>query len=198
MSLMKKESEKPSSNEQGNRSQGHTNEDAVEMLKADHEKVKNLFTRFESGSQGDQEALAQQIFQELEIHSTLEEEIFYPAVREQVEPEDLGTIEGDEEEDDDDEGEEVESSEEMGEGVIAIAYEEHKAVRELIQELKQIGHKSDRFKEKFAELKEDVLDHVSEEEDVIFPAALLKLDVVGLAAQMQKRKMDLMSAAAGR
>jgi hemerythrin superfamily protein len=192
---MKKESERTSRDETRN-TQGQANGNAVDMLKADHDKVKGLFAQFETGSDAEQEKVAQQIFQELEIHATLEEEIFYPAVRDQIDPEDLATIEEDDE--DDDEGEDVESSAELGEGVIAVAYEEHKAVRELIGELKQMGSKSDQFKETFEELKEDVLDHVSEEEDVIFPAALLKLDVAGLGAQMQKRKTDLMSASANR
>lgn len=193
---MKKESERTSQDKTRN-TQGQANGNAVDMLKADHEKVKGLFEQFETSSEAEQEGLAQQIFQELEIHATLEEEIFYPAVRDQVDPEDLAAIEEDDEEDDE-ESEDVESNEEMGEGVIAVAYEEHKAVKELIQELKQMGSKSDQFKEKFEELKEDVLDHVSEEEDVIFPAALLKLDVAGIGAQMQKRKMDLMPASANR
>ncbi|HJU06441.1 MAG TPA: hemerythrin domain-containing protein [Nitrospiraceae bacterium] len=195
---MRKESEKASGKERGNKPEGQANANAVDMLKADHDKVKDLFAQCERSSEGEQEGLAQQIFQELEVHAALEEEIFYPAVRDQIDPEDLVAIEDDEEDEDSDEGEDVESNEELGEGVIAVAYEEHKAVKELIRELRQMGSKGEQFKEKFAELKEDVLDHVSEEEDVIFPAALLKLDVAGLGAQMQKRKMDLMSAAANR
>ena len=58
--------------------------------------------------------------------------------------------------------------------------------------------KSDQFKERFAELKEDVLNHVSEEEEVIFPAAQLKLNLQELGAQMQKKKIEHVSAMADR
>ena len=176
-----------------------SNGNAVELLKADHEKVKKLFTQLESGAASDQKNLAEQIFNELDVHATLEEEIFYPAVRDQVDPEDLvGMEEGDEDEDEevDEDAEGAESSEELGEGVIAVAYEEHKAARELIRQLRGMDPASEPFKELLAELKEDVLDHASEEEDVVFPAALLKLDVEGLGAQMRKRKSELTSTTA--
>ncbi len=55
---------------------------------------------------------------------------------------------------------------------------------------------SDQYKERFAELKESVLDHVSEEEELIFPAARLKLDVNALGSEMQQRRIALASSMA--
>src|SRR5438105_3810061 len=55
---------------------------AADMLRSDHEKVKELFNRFEKTmDQALKDSLAGDIVTELEIHAALEEEIFYPAVR---------------------------------------------------------------------------------------------------------------------
>ena len=55
--------------------------DAIQMLKEDHRKVEALFDRFLEGEEGKKSQTAEQIFHELETHSTLEEELFYPAVQ---------------------------------------------------------------------------------------------------------------------
>ena len=59
---------------------------ATDMLRADHERVKGLFHDYDTADDENVDAktaIAQKVFMELEIHSTIEEEIFYPAVREQ-------------------------------------------------------------------------------------------------------------------
>ena len=58
--------------------------DAVQMLKADHKQVKQLFERFRSTSDDERAQVAGQLFTELEIHTKLEEELFYPAIREKL------------------------------------------------------------------------------------------------------------------
>src|SRR3712207_7709544 len=59
--------------------------DAVKLLKDDHEKVKGLFRQFEKArGEAKKKQLADEIMMELEVHSKIEEEIFYPAVREKV------------------------------------------------------------------------------------------------------------------
>jgi hemerythrin superfamily protein len=62
--------------------------DAIAMLKADHRKVEELFSEFEN-AKGRKQAIADQICNELKIHSMLEEEIFYPAFQGKIEQEDL-------------------------------------------------------------------------------------------------------------
>jgi hemerythrin superfamily protein len=60
-------------------------EDAIEMLRADHQKVRELFQDYEQTQ--DQKAkrkIAQQVFVELETHAQLEENIFYPAFRQEA------------------------------------------------------------------------------------------------------------------
>ncbi|MEA3140627.1 MAG: hypothetical protein QOK23_2796, partial [Gammaproteobacteria bacterium] len=68
-------------------------QDAIAMLLADHKNVKKLFSDFdklkEKGSDEAKAALVEQICNELKIHTELEEEIFYPAVRKAIEDEDL-------------------------------------------------------------------------------------------------------------
>ena len=57
--------------------------DAIAMLKADHQRVKDLFAQYEATSNPDtKRTLAEQVFVELETHAQLEENIFYPAVNE--------------------------------------------------------------------------------------------------------------------
>ena len=65
---------------------------AIEMLKEDHEKVKKAFKEFEKLDREDTEAaqqLVQTVCEDLKVHTTLEEEIFYPAAREALEDEDI-------------------------------------------------------------------------------------------------------------
>jgi hemerythrin superfamily protein len=161
--------------------------DAIDMLKKDHGKVTQLFKQFESAQGGDKQSIVSQIFHELEVHTVLEEELFYPAVRDQIDPKELAAEEG-----------EDEGDEEAGDDLIAISYEEHQAVKDLIQELKKMDPQSDQFKERFEELRDDVTDHVSEEEEVIFPLAQLKLNVEELGSLMQKRKQEFLASAARR
>src|SRR4051812_29421171 len=53
----------------------------VEMLKADHAKVKQLFAQFEAAEGQAKEDIFKEIFKELQVHTKIEEEIFYPAVK---------------------------------------------------------------------------------------------------------------------
>src|ERR1700730_1587347 len=60
--------------------------DAIALLKADHRKVEDLFAKFEAAGAADKKRLlAQQICTELTVHTTIEEEIFYPACRGRIE-----------------------------------------------------------------------------------------------------------------
>ena len=178
--------------------------DALQMLKQDHDKVSELFVQFSEGDAGNKRQLAHQIFKELEIHSTLEEELFYPALQNQGDPDELAALEhGDEEIDgeavlaeDDDDDEEDEDAGELDDDVIASAYEDHQAVKELIHRLKGLDSSSSDFQQGMMELREMVTDHAAEEEDVLFTEARLKLDTNTLGVQMQECKQELMSTTA--
>jgi hemerythrin superfamily protein len=120
----------------------------IEMLKADHDHVKELFREFsELGDRAhkSKQRLAEQIFQELEVHSRLEEEIFYPAVRE--------------------------AAEEETREVVAEGIEEHHVVDVLIEEIRGLSPEDEAFDAKMKVLSENVEHHIEEEEGEMFPGA---------------------------
>jgi len=88
---------------------------AIEMLREDHRKVKDLFEHFEGTDSGDRKEIVDTTLRELEVHTSIEEEIFYPAAR-------LALQELDGEESDD---------------TIDEAWEEHHVVKLLSAELKK-------------------------------------------------------------
>jgi len=183
--------------------------DALEILKGAHETVAKLFRQHESAAPEEQASLAKQIFNELELHTVIEEELFYPALREDGDLKELAELDGDDsqaidtesvsdedEEEDEDEDLLDQDTEEEGENIITLAYEDHKAVKALIEELKDLDATSDQYQSRFLELKEAVTDHVTEEEEVLFPEARLKVDIKKLGAEIVKRRSDLASSMA--
>jgi Hemerythrin HHE cation binding domain len=143
-----------------------TNEenDAIAMLKRDHDKVKALFDQFEKAERkAEKQKIVKQALEELRIHSTLEEEIFYPAVREQLKN-----------------------------GIMIEADEEHHVAKVLIAELDTIESDNDHFDAKFTVLAESVRHHIKEEEDEMLPKARdLKIDFQALGEKMERRKAEL-------
>ncbi len=141
---------------------------ALEMLKEDHDKVKKAFKEFEKMDREDTEAmqeLVQTVCEELKVHTTLEEEIFYPAVREAIEDEDV-----------------------MNEAQV-----EHETAKMLIEQLENMGPDDPNFHATFTVLGEYVNHHVQEEEGEIFPQAKkTDLDFEDLAQRMKARKEELM------
>jgi iron-sulfur cluster repair protein YtfE (RIC family) len=136
--------------------------DALSLLKSDHEDVKKLFKELEA--EEDQEAIFNQIKGALEVHAAIEEEIFYPAVKKA-------------------------RSEEVKEEV-REAYEEHKQVKALLAAIAEISPDDESYWAKLKLLKEDVEHHVKEEEGEMFPDArkYLRDKLEDLGAQMQARK----------
>ena len=186
-------------------------QDAVQLLKADHKQVRKLFEQFHGASDDDKGSIASRLFTELDIHSKLEEELFYPAVQSKLEslghetqgngldvtddgeidPESESTfdeIDGAELEELDDEEEEEAESE-----IITAAYDSHSMVKDLIQQLRTLDPKSSDYRDLFTELEDAVIEHVTEEEDAILPLAAAQLDVQTLGMTMQRRKDDLTS-----
>lgn len=188
----------------GKRAKQSLSTDAVQMLEQDHRAVEKLFTQFSSEDQARKEEIAQQIFQELDVHATVEEEVFYPALRSQADLGELGQLEqGDSEidganpveddfDEDEDEDDDDETNEEIGEDVVASAYEDHQAVKELIGRLRSLSPESPDFQSGMMELKELVTDHVAEEEEVLFAEAKLKIDTKALGSQIEERKQELL------
>jgi len=167
---------------------------AVAMLKKDHQKVAQLFEQLERSAEADRRSIVTQIFNELEVHTTLEEEIFYPAVHDGVDMDSL--LEEEDIDESDTEDEETIEDDDERDDMIAVSIEEHQEMRDFIKRLRDMDPACDEAKEGLAELKEAVQDHVAEEEELIFPAAELKLDLESLGIQIEQRLITLVSSAA--
>src|SRR5881227_3505381 len=119
---------------------------ATDLLKKQHKSVKALFKKVDKTEDGRQRRqLMDQIANELKIHTKIEEEIFYPAVRE------IGT----------------EKAEEM----IDEAFEEHHVVDLVLAELPTVDPEDERFAAKMTVLSELVEHHADEEEKEMFKTA---------------------------
>ncbi|MBS0168987.1 MAG: hemerythrin domain-containing protein [Nitrospira sp.] len=182
--------------------------DALQLLKQDHQAVLYLLDACIAAPSEGRAALAQQIFRELEIHTALEEELFYPALEREisasasgeaghhalngttlfVDGDDLdGNAEGEDALDPDD------VPDEEGEDIVATAYEDHRAVTHMIQRLNTMDPVGEEFQGMMAELQHMVRYHIEEEEEVIFPEARLTLDLLLLGQQMLERKQELLA-----
>jgi len=123
---------------------------ATDLLKKQHKSVKTLFRKVDQTEDGRQRRrLMDQIAHELKIHTKIEEEIFYPAVRE------VGTSKAGE--------------------MVDEAYEEHHVVDLVLAELPQVDPEDERFAAKMTVLSELVEHHADEEEDEMFPMCEKKL-----------------------
>jgi len=142
--------------------------DAIALLKADHRKVEQLFAAFESAKgDGRKEKLAREICTELKIHTMLEEEIYYPALR--------GKIEDD---------------------LLDEAYVEHDSAKVLINDIEAGGPDDDFYEAKVKVLSEEIEHHVKEEEqpaDGMFAQSRkTDVDLVAMRDSMLARKEELL------
>jgi hemerythrin superfamily protein len=145
--------------------------DATELLKRDHQEVTKLFQRFQGArDERTRKSTAEKVCAELLAHTTVEEEIFYPAVREAGDPE-------------------------LGQKVDeAIA--EHRRVKEQIQAL-QSGQMGAEIESAMTTMQQDVEHHVSEEEGQMFPRVVELFDEqerAALGQRLQERKHALVGA----
>lgn len=145
--------------------------DALTLLTADHNRVRGLFTRFTSAKEAEDTAsmgeLAAVIAQELEVHTTIEEEIFYPWAR------DL--------------------SDEIAE-VIDEGIEEHHVVKVLLGEVAELTPEDDEWVAKMTVIIENVEHHAGEEESEMFPqirSASGADDRDAVAVRLEARKAEL-------
>ena len=142
-------------------------EDAITILKSDHDKVKALFDQFENTDNlREKKKLAAHAIMELKIHAEIEENIFYRAVRKELDDKDI-----------------------MDE-----ADEEHHVAKLLIGELDQMNGSEDHWEAKVTVLAENIRHHIREEEGKMMPKARrqdIDFDALGrrlLAAKQQLKK----------
>jgi hemerythrin-like domain-containing protein len=143
-------------------------EDAIEMLKADHEKVLDLFKQYTAASdEHTKRGIAEEVFFELDTHAQLEEQLFYPAFEEEADAE--------------------------GEELVEEARKEHQAVKDLMEELRSLAAQDTPFDTKFRELRQKVEHHIEEEETEMFPLAEAELEdeMNELTEEMQELKREL-------
>jgi hemerythrin superfamily protein len=170
--------------------------DALQMLKADHRQVEELFNQFMNGNSAENQLIAQQIFRELKIHSILEEELFYPMLRGNSDSMDVETDDINNENVLDADEMDDAGSEDLSENSIASSYDDHRMMGDQITQLLQMNASDPEFRQGMVELQEIVIAHVSMEEEELFPYALTTLDIKALGRQMQERKADILSAVA--
>jgi hemerythrin superfamily protein len=142
--------------------------DATRLLEQDHREVEELFDQFEraTGDTTRKGEVANQIVRELSIHAAIEEEVFYPAVRDAV-PD--------------------------GEGLVEHSLEEHQEVKELLAELEKMDPGDPGFHQKMQKVISDVKEHVGEEEGEMFPKfreviSATKLEEIGSKLEKAKAK----------
>ena len=145
--------------------------DATHLLAEDHRKVEDLFEQFEKASgDGRKEKIARQICLELKVHTMIEEEIFYPALRGKISDDDLDE-----------------------------AYVEHDGAKMLINDIEAGSGGDDFYEAKVKVLQEQIEHHVKEEErqsgNLFSQARKADVDLEGLGEQMASRKQELMQQA---
>ena len=144
--------------------------DAMSLLKDDHRKVKKLLAELESTTERGvktREELFTKVKQELVVHEAIEEEIFYPALKEHPKTKEIALE----------------------------AYEEHHVVDTVMAEIEGVAYDDEKWGAKFTVMKENLEHHIQEEEGEMFKQARQVFDqdeLAQLGESMKARKEDLM------
>jgi len=146
----------------------------TDMIRFDHSHVMVTFHQYtRDKAPSVKKALAETICTALEIHATLEEEVFYPVMRQL----------------------------DKGEPFVHKAEPEHNDMRRIISELRRTSGSDPRHDKLILELMRDVIHHVADEETTLLPQAetlMSKQRLSELGAQMTKRRMELVAPKAGK
>lgn len=142
---------------------------ALELLMTDHRRVEDLFSQYDDEKDGDDDTrrqLAQKICMELKVHTQLEEELFYPFLRDTLEDDDMDLVEE--------------------------AQVEHNGAKDLIEQIEAATGIDDEYNAKVKVLSEYIKHHVNEEETEIFPKLSDEHEALDeLGQQMASRKQEL-------
>lgn len=144
---------------------------ALSLLKTDHEEVSALFEKYEKGKSRRAEpakaALAKKICDALAVHAQIEEEIFYPACRDEVDD---------------------------AEDLLAEAKIEHQSLKELIAKIEKEEVGTEEFDAQVKVLGEYVKHHVKEEQGELFPMVRKSdMDLAEIGERLTARKQELMA-----
>lgn len=143
-------------------------QDAIAMLTADHKEVKGMFEEYDGlgdRANASKKKLADKICTALTLHATVEEEIFYPALR---------------------------AASKEAADLLDEAEVEHAGAKDLIAQIQEMDPEDDLYDAKVKVLGEQIDHHVGEEEGEMFPKAKKAgLDMAALGAEMAVRKEEL-------
>jgi len=141
--------------------------DATTLLRADHKRVSGLFADFEKArATSKKKELVAQICSELTVHAQVEEEIFYPAVKQALKDKEL----------------------------VPEATVEHATLKELIAQVEGLEPDGEMYDARIKVLSEYVKHHVKEEHTEMFPKAKAsRLDMAELGSRIAARKQELMA-----
>jgi hemerythrin-like domain-containing protein len=146
--------------------------DAVTLLKDDHDTLKKILNDLDSTTERGvktREELFTRVRRELEVHEAIEEEIFYPALKEHPKAKDL----------------------------VLEAYEEHNVVDMVMAEIQDTPYDDETWGAKLTVMKENIEHHIEEEEGEMFPQArevFERSELQELGDRMQARKEELLQA----
>jgi hemerythrin superfamily protein len=142
--------------------------DAIELLEEQHRDVEDLFEELESADAADKQDLFDELADQIAVHALIEEMHFYPAVRER-----------------------------RADDIPDESLAEHVAIKRSLSELLRLDPRNQAFEGKLALLKEAVEQHVTEEEDELFPRVRKLLDrkhLMDLAEDMSLTQENLLDA----
>jgi hemerythrin-like domain-containing protein len=141
-------------------------QNAIALLRADHKKVSELFEQYEKARSPDKKGtIVAQICTELGVHAQIEEEIFYPAVKQALKDKEL----------------------------VPEALVEHGSLKSLIAQVEGVKPDGEMFDAKIKVMSEFVKHHVKEEQEEMFPKAQkTALDMDELGLQLAQRKEQLL------
>lgn len=146
--------------------------DALQLLKEDHDRLRQFFHRFRSSKdEGEHREIFEEIKKDLQTHSHVEEILFYPAVQEFDELEDL----------------------------VDEAIEEHSKVADLLDDIDELNEEGADIRTKMAELIQNVEHHAQEEENEMFPKVRELMnsgDLESLGKEIESEKNNHSPAAA--
>jgi len=139
---------------------------AIDLLEEDHQEVDGFFDEYETlEDAGEKERMALKICLALTVHTQIEEEIFYPAIREAIDKSEL----------------------------IDEAIVEHASAKQLIAEIEEMDPADELYDAKVKVLGEQVRHHIEEEEDKLFPEIeSSELNLEALGKKMVERKAALL------
>jgi len=147
--------------------------DAITLLKNDHRLVEKLFKEIEKGD-GNREKLFKELKNELDVHAQIEEQLFYPAVRDAKQTHEI----------------------------VLESFEEHKQVTMVLMDLEKADKNTEHWLAGLKVLMEDVQHHVGEEENELFPKVkdkvLSKEELDDLGKRMEAMKARELAAVKGR